>query len=302
MTSALRSPASRPVVPTAVPLGDAVAERAAVYAARMNAGDFSVALRAGRLAKPDYVAFLALMYPLVVGFNRALIRSISKVDHVRRSSFVRVLAKQLEEEQVHNQLWRDTLEAFGVDHEALYDDLEAYLAGFDCAELDRLTESVLSAVTRGDVDDDDGAGSIFPNAPFPDAVLALYHQLWIGASRDDIGYWEHFAGQAAIEMIIFDVVSTSILPGICGDPALDLGRASTAWWREHGEAPGEENLASEEKRHLELSRIALNRSGLDAATRSRVLHRAESVMRLFAATLLCQPLAAPSDALAKFLR
>jgi hypothetical protein len=290
MTSALRSPLVRtPPATAATSLGDAVASVARTYAARMNASAFAVALRSGRLAQADYLAFVTLMYPAVVGFNRALIRSIAKVDHVRNSPFVRSLAKQLEEEQAHNQLWRAKLDAFGIDHEAVYADLETYLARFSRAELDAMTAAVIARVT---VELSHGDGGVFPDAPFPDAILALYHQLWMSASDDNIGYWEHFASQASIEMIIFDVVSSSILPGVSGNPEFDLGPVTTAWWREHGELPGQENEFSEEKRHLELSRIALDRSDEAATMRGRVLARAEDAMRLFAASLLCQPLAA----------
>ena len=280
-------------------LGNEVAERARTYAARMNASPFAVALRGHRLSQVDYVAFLAIMYPAVVGFNRALVRSIAKVDHVRQSPFMRALAKQLEEEQAHNQLWRAKLESFGVDHEALYDDLEAYLSRFTRPELDRLTGLVVSTVTKDLAAGDAGH---FPCAPFPDAVLALCHYLWESASYDEIGYWEHFASQASIEMIIFDVVSTSILPGVCGNSELDLGPISTQWWREHGEIPGDANGPSDEKRHLELSRIALDRSEAAAAMSDRVLNRAENAMRLFAAALLCQPLAAGRFPLQKYQR
>ena len=298
MTTALRPLDSVTPATPDLRLGEAVAEQARAYAARMNASPFAIALRAGRLERREYVAFLALMYPVVVGFNRALIRSIAKVDHVRQSSFVRALAKQLDEEQAHNQLWRAKLEAFGIDHEALYADFEEYLARFGAAELDRLTGLVLSAVTR---DLGAGDGRQFPNAPFPDAVLALYHHLWLTASRDDIGYWEHFASQAGIEMIIFDVVSATILPGVCGNPQLDLAGVSTQWWREHGQLPGEEDGPNEEKRHLELSRIALDRSDMTVQARDRVLARAEDAMRLFASTLLCQETAATRFTLNKYL-
>ena len=73
--------------------GDAVAQLAQRYAAEMNASEFATALRLRRLSRRSYVAFIATMYPVVVGFNRALIRSIAKVDHVRNSTFVRSLAR-----------------------------------------------------------------------------------------------------------------------------------------------------------------------------------------------------------------
>jgi len=72
-------------------LGDTVWSLARSYAARMNATAFATSLRTRRLARQRYVGFLSMMYPSVVGFNRALIRSITKVDHVRQSGFVKAL-------------------------------------------------------------------------------------------------------------------------------------------------------------------------------------------------------------------
>src|SRR5688500_16413263 len=157
-----------------VRVGDAVTDLGRRYAAEMNASDFAVALRQRHMARRTYLAFIATMYPLVVGFNRALIRSIAKVDHVRNSSFVRTLAQQLEEEQAHNHLWRAMLEVHEVDHEAMYNDVDEYLGELDDDELDRCTRETLVAVRR-----DLGAGDAhrFPDAIFPDAVLALCHHL-----------------------------------------------------------------------------------------------------------------------------
>jgi hypothetical protein len=299
MTISVDISSRSPVAPSRRGLGDKLAVLADGYAARMNEGDFATALRRGRLDRRSYVAFLAMMYPAVVGFNRALIRSIAKVDHVRQSSLVRALAKQLHEEQAHNQMWRASLAAFGVDHEALYSDLEQYLARFDRAELDRLTARVVSAVSH---DLSAGATGQFPNAPFPDAVLALYHHLETLATRASISHWEHFGSQASIEMIIFNVVSASILPGIRATPALDLGAATTGWWRAHGEIAGEEDGSNEERRHLELSRSALNRSAAASMHADAVLERAEATMQLFAAALLCQPAAAARFPLERYAK
>lgn len=267
-------------------VGDQIAHLAAVYAAQMNESRFARDLRAQQVDRRRYVTYLCTLYPIVVGFNRALIRGIAKVDHVRNASFVKVLAEQLQEEQAHNQLWRVKLELFGVDHETLYGDLVDYVARYSSSELDRLTHDVLADVTAGS---GDGAGSRFGDALFPDSVLALYHHLWMTATRDDVGHWEHFASQSGIEMVIWDVVTASILPGVMGNPALDLGEGSTHWWREHGKVPGlvSEGRTDEEK-HLELSRIALNRSETANAVAPQVIARTDDTMRLFAATMVCQ--------------
>lgn len=266
--------------------GDAVAQLADRYAGEMNASEFATALRTRRLSRRSYVAFVATMYPVVVGFNRALIRSIAKVDHVRNSAFVRSLARQLEEEQAHNQLWRAMLEVHDVDHESLYNDVEEYLSQVDEEELSRLSGDTLTAVRRNL-----GAGNErrFPDALFPDAVLALCHHLGTSATDPAISYWEHFASQAGIEMVIFNVVTHSILPGIVGHPELDLGVASTHWWMEHGRPPEPRaHHQTDEEKHLALSRMALNRSETANAMAHAVEARAEDTMRLFAASLIAQ--------------
>jgi hypothetical protein len=267
-------------------VGDAVTDLGKRYAAEMNSSDFAIALRQRHLSRRSYLAFIATMYPLVVGFNRALIRSIAKVDHVRNSTFVKTLAQQLEEEQAHNQLWRAMLEVFDIDHEALYNDVEEYLDGFSTEELNHYTRDVLASVRR---DLGAGAGNHFPDAVFPDAVLALCHHLCCSATDESVSYWEHFASQAGIEMVIWDVVTTSILPGIVGHPELDRGVASTHWWMEHGKPPEPTaHHRTDEEKHLALSKMALNRSETANAVANAVEMRAEDTMRLFAAALISQ--------------
>ena len=283
-------------------IGDRIAHLASVYAGRMNALPFAVDLREGRVDRQRYRVFIATFYPVVVGFNRALIRGISKVDHVRHASFVKVLAEQLKEEQAHNQLWRVMLEIFDVEHEALYGDLTDYLARFSMEELDSMTAAVLADVTR---DLRRTPSRVFPEAPLPDAVLAIYHHLWMTASDPDIDHWEHFASQAGIEMVIYDVVSTSILPGVMGNRELDLGEGTTHWWREHGMLPGAHpnpGERSDEEKHLELSRVALNRSQTANALAPQVAARAEDTMRLFAAALQAQEGAARDFPVARYLK
>ena len=300
MTLAIRTPPPANDADRHGRVGDAVAALAPRYAGEMNACAFATELRERRLSRRRYVAFVAAMYPCVVGFNRALIRSISKVDHVRHSSFVRMLAEQLEEEQAHNQMWRTKLDVYGVDHEALYGALGDYLGRFSNVELDRMTSGVLAALTA---DPSNTTPGCFPDALFPEPILAVYHQLWTSASDDSINYWAHFASQSAIEMVIYDVVSTSVLPGLLDNPELDAGPASTQWWREHGRMGTAPSTAQiDEEKHLELSRIALNRSETANSLRGAVVARAEDTLRLFAATLVCQDRAStefPTERFAK---
>lgn len=279
-------------------VGDMVRDLARTHAAEMNACDFAIALRERRVLRRPYVSFLTTMYPLVVGFNRALIRSISKVDHVRHSAFVRVLADQLKEEQAHNQMWRTKLAGFEVDHEAFYGDLEDYLAQFSAAELEQMTAGVLEAVRK---DSRNSSPGCFPDAILPEPMLALYHLLWQSASADDVNYWEHFACQCGIEMIIYDVVNETVLPGVVGNPELDVGPASTHWWREHGRSLTPALVGrSDEEKHLEMSLVALNRSETANTIRDAVVARASDAMRLFAASLICQSHASLAFPLEKY--
>ncbi len=269
----------------------------------MNATRFATDLRNLQLDRQRYRVYIATMYPIVVGFNRALIRGIGKVDHVRHSSFVRVLAEQLQEEQAHNQLWRVMLEIFGIDHEALYGDLSDYCSRFSNDELDAMTADVLADTTRELRDGLRPHRTVFAEAPLPDPILALYHHLWITATDGRIDHWEHFASQAGIEMVIYEVVSASILPGVTGTPELNLGEGTLHWWREHGKLPGETSAGrSDEEKHLELSRIALNRSEMANALGERVTARAEDTLRLFWATMQVQDAAAKDFPASRYLK
>ena len=266
-------------------VGDLVVEVAARYAAQMNGCEFAGLLRSRRLDRRRYVAFISSLYPCVIGFNRALIRSIAKVDHVLHSTFIKALAEQLQEEQTHNQMWRTKLDVYGVDHQALYWDLTDYLGRFSAAELEKMTKQVLAALTE---DPGNYAPGAFPDAPFPEPVLALYHQFLMTATYDDIDYWEHFASQSAIEMVIYSVVSTTVLPGVQGHPELDGGPATLRWWTEHAKHEGSDDARTDEEKHLDMSRLALNRSETANSLKDAVVSRAEDALRLFSAAMSCQ--------------
>lgn len=300
MTLAIRTPPPSGHADRQQRVGDAVAALAPRYAARMNACVFATELREQRMPRRRYVSFVASMYPCVVGFNGALIRSIAKVDHVRNSSLVRMLAEQLEEEQAHNQMWRDKLDMYGIDHEAIYDALGAYLGRFSASELEHMTAGVLAALRA---DADNVAPGCFPDPIFPEPILAVYQHLSASATSPQVNYWAHFASQSAIEMVIYNVVSTSILPGLIGNPELDEGPASTQWWREHGRTEGSPTAEQiDEERHLELSRIALNRSKEANAIHGVVTSRAEDTLRLFAGTLVCQDAASDRFPVERFMK
>ena len=283
-----------------VRVGDAVAALARRYAAVMNDCEFAIELREQRLTRERYVAFITSMYPCVVGFNRALIRSIAKVDHVRQSPLVGMLAEQLREEQAHNQMWRTMLERHDVDHEAVFAAMEDQFKRLSPGELTAKTDDVLRALT---VDQRDCQPGSFTGFVFPEPVLAIYHYLWLSASDDSVDYWAHFASQCAIEMVIYEVVSTTVLPGLQGNRELDAGPEATEWWREHGRgADATDTRALDEEKHLELSRVALNRSRRATAISDSVIARAENTLRLFAATLTCQSVTSRAFPAERFLR
>lgn len=278
--------------------GDLVVDVANRYAAQMNGCEFAGLLRSRRIDRRRYVAFIASLYPCVIGFNRALIRSIAKVDHVLHSSFIKALAQQLQEEQTHNQMWRTKLDVFGVDHQALYWDLTDYMSRYSATELERMTRQVLAALTK---DPNNYAPGAFPDAPFPEPVLALYHQFFMTATYENIDYWEHFASQSAIEMTIYSVVSTTVLPGVQGHPDLDGGPATLRWWMEHSKTEGNTAVRTDEEKHLDMSRLALNRSETANSLKDAVVARAEDALRLFAASMACQMIEADRFPLERYL-
>lgn len=267
-------------------IGDIVWERAREFAAVVNDAELLTTLRTRKLSRDRYLAFIAAMYPCVVGFNRALIRSIAKVDHVRQSGLVKALAEQLQEEQDHNQMWRRMLTAYEIDHEEIYRTLVDYMSQFSQRELDRMTKDVLAALTE---DLRDVSPGCFPDPIFPEPVLALYHHLYITGTHEDVHYWEHFASQSSMEVIIYDIVSTSIYPGVVGNTELDLGPESTQWWAEHAKQGSEAmGKRTDEEKHLQLAQIALNRSATAESLKTYIASRAEDTMRLFTAALLAQ--------------
>ena len=146
-----------------------------------------------------------------------------------------------------------------------------------------MTRDVLAAITK---DPTKYAPGVFPDAPFPEPVLALYHHFYMTSTYDDIDYWEHFATQSAVEMTIYSVVSTTVLPGVQGHPELDGGPATLRWWQEHAKTEG--GARTDEEKHLDMSRIALNRSETANSLKDAVVARAEDALRLFAAAMACQ--------------
>lgn len=266
-------------------VGDRIWDLSQQYSRRVNESELATSCRNLTLPKERYLGYVAAMYPIVVGFNRALIRSIAKVDHVREYRLVKHLSEQLQEEQMHNSLWRSKMEKYGLNHERLYSDLETYLGRFSDDELNGMTEQMI-AVAREDVAN--VAPGIFPDPVVPEPVLGLYHFLYQTATDPEIDFWEHFACQSAVEYIIFEVVSTSVFPGISAREDLNLGAPTTKWWQEHARQGSEiTGKRSDEEKHLELSKLALNRTARVNELADRIISRAEDAMCLFAGSAIC---------------
>lgn len=275
---------------TAPRLGDRLWEAAQALSRRVNASEVATTCRSRTLSHERYLGYVASMYPIVVGFNRALIRGIAKVDHVRESRMVRHLAEQLREEQDHNELWRRQLEKHGINHGRLYADLEQYLQRFSTDELNRLTELTIAAV-REDVEN--AWPGIWPEPVVPEPVLALYHLLWWTATAPEVHYWEHFASLSAVEFMIFEVVSESVYPGLKDHPEIDRGASTLHWWKEHARQGSDEGRRSDEEKHLAMARLALNRNEAANRLADVVASRAEDAMTLFAATAFCHDVGQP---------
>jgi hypothetical protein len=237
--------------------GDKIDALARHCANRWYGTEFATALRERSLPLKRYRYFITTLYPLVVGFNRGLIRNIAKleelqksiragelleeilhIDHVRNSNRIqqlavelrdiareeglpglRALAGQLKEEQEHNDYWRKMLEAHGIDHESYYTAFETYLHEIPCREQDLMTQQVLTALMEG------RTPAAFHNASFSQPVLALCCYLVRAASDPAVKFLVYHALQSAIEFTLVKTVSESIFPGVAGTrdlPQLNL--------------------------------------------------------------------------------
>jgi hypothetical protein len=228
--------------------GDKIDALARYYSDQANAGSFMTALRERKVSLDEYKNFIITLYPLVVGFNAGLIRSIAKlgelqtslqarelveeilsVDHIRHSHRVqalaarlrtvareehlpsiRALAAQLKEEQEHNDYYRRMLEIHGSEHEVIYSAFEQYLRGIAVEERDRMTRMVLTALHEGH------PASGFPDTSFSQFTLALFHYLQRVINDPSVTFIGYNAVQSGIEFSLVKVVSESVFPGVAG--------------------------------------------------------------------------------------
>lgn len=228
--------------------GERIDALARHYSDQANAGPFLTVLRERKITLDEYKRFITKFYPLVVGFNAGLIRSIARIDelqasaqarelveeilatdHIRQSRRVqelaarlrtlareerlptlRAMAAQLKEEQEHNDYYRQMLEIHGIDHETFYSSFEAYLKGIALEERDRMTREVLAAVREG------RAARAFPRTSFSQFILALHHYLLSVANDPSVTFISYNALQSGMEFGLVKVVSESIFPGVAG--------------------------------------------------------------------------------------
>jgi hypothetical protein len=228
--------------------GEKIDALARYYSDQANAGSFMTALRERKVSLDEYKSFITTLYPLVVGFNAGLIRSIAKlgelqtspqarelveeilsVDHIRHSHRVqalaarlralareeqlpslRALAAQLKEEQEHNDYYRQMLEIYGIEHEVVYNAFEQYLKEIAVEERDRMTRMVLTALREGH------PARAFPNTSFSQFTLALHHYLLRVVNDPSVTFLNYNAVQSGIEFSLVKVVSESVFPGVAG--------------------------------------------------------------------------------------
>jgi hypothetical protein len=310
--------------------GEKIDALARYYSDQANAGTFMTALRERKVTLDEYKSFITTLYPLVVGFNAGLIRSLAKIDerqtsvqvsdlvgeilntdHIRdsrrlqalagrlqtvareaRLPLLQALAGQLREEQEHNDYYRQMLEIYAIDHEAIYRSFETYLDRIPAAERDRMTQEALTALEEG------YPVNAFPNTSFSQCTLALYHYLRRVVQDPSVTFIGYHALQSGIEFSLVKVVSESVYPAVAGTPdhfqlngALvpDAGLYAAGaippaikWWDEHADygQGGKVELA-----HVRRAREYLNRRLKEQAEVSETLQRVEVVLRLLAAVV-----------------
>lgn len=310
--------------------GDKIDAIARYYSDQANAGAFMTALRERKATLDEYKSFITTLYSTVVVFNAGLIRSIAKidelqasvqarelveeilaVDHIRYSHRVqalagklrmiarearlptlRALAAQLKEEQEHNDYYRQMLEIYGIDHEAVYSAFETYLNEIAAEERDRMTREVLASLQEGHV-----AGA-FPNTSFSQYALAIHHYLLRVVNDPSVTFISYNALQSGIEFALVKVASESVYPGVAGTrdhpqlnralvPDADLYEAgavppSIKWWDEHADY-GQGGRV--ELQHVRYGREQLNRNLKDETEVTEALQRVDDVIRLIAASV-----------------
>ena len=75
--------------------GEKIDALARHYSNQANAGAFMTALRERKVTLDEYKSFITKLYPLVVGFNAVLIRSIAKIDELQASVQARELVEEI---------------------------------------------------------------------------------------------------------------------------------------------------------------------------------------------------------------
>ena len=264
-------------------VGDKAQEIALRYAQAIDRLPVIAGIGDGTTSKAQYLAFIASMYPIVVGFNRALTLSMTKLDNVRESAHIKAISIQLREEQEHNQMWREMLEAHGIDHKLIYSDLQAFLSR---TEPDRLTALTEEFVASRSGDGDFNGSTVFKDCPFPDAIAALHHYMWMTGALPRFHYLEHYASQLAMEVVIGYTVTRSIGPGVIARSELSIDGRAINWWTAHT-LNCNHGAPSEEEKHIQLAVHTLNARGGNGSEAS-ILATTEIKLMLFQAAIWVQ--------------
>jgi hypothetical protein len=198
----------------------------------------------------------------------------------------------LKEEQEHNDYYRQMLEIYGIDHEAVYSSFETYLNEIVVEERDRMTREVLTALRESH------PARAFPNTSFSQFTLALHHYLLRVVNDPSVTFISYNALQSGIEFSLVKVVSESVFPGVAGTrdhpqlnralvPDADLCEAgavllSIKWWDEHADYGQGGRI---ELQHVKHGRELLNFNLKEEAEVKEALQRVDDALRLLAATV-----------------
>gem|GEM_PF-2207168 len=295
-------PSTQPLREEDLPIADRIDAIAGRLNEKFNRSSIAIALRQGLMPVDAYKRFITNEYPLVVGFNEGIIRSIlklddarhesvrdlvhqlQKVDHVNNSAAVRVLAGkiveasrgnnlkiirplcfQLAEEQEHNDFYRYMLEAHGVDHKRAHAEFIAQIQSVTKEDLGRMVANTLMVIKEGKTP------RAFPGVAYPPAVVALCCYLARAAEDPTVPFFVYNAMQSAIEFGLVKVVSDSIFPGIVGPKGhlkINGDLAPDAKTTSPGEVPAsirwwDEHATYGKGGAVELSHIALSKKTLN---------------------------------------
>ncbi len=235
-----------------LPTGEAVDRLAEYHAAEMNAAEMMQELREGEISQERYRKYIESVYPLVVGFNGGLIRSLSKIglseypslaslveqvrshDHITESKAIQALAAEMRDEVrriVRDQGMTETLGlvravAGQLKEEQEHNDYYRRMLdehGVDHVAMHSNFEGYLASFELSERQhmarkvheaiQNGEEPDAFPDAPFLQSVLAMREFLFAAATDERVSFLVYNAYQTAIEFTLVKVVSGSVYPG-----------------------------------------------------------------------------------------